>query len=105
MASRKSPSAAPSAPRAEAGDARAAGPASRPARGRLARFAADLDALIEGREQGAAGVLAKAATLPASHAIGHAWAALDETRSRSIRQSDLPATRVLLPAACLPPVA
>lgn len=110
MASRNSPSAARSAPRAEPCEAAHTGAADRPSqtptpkrgRGRLARFASQLDAIIDGRDDSAPCALARAATMPAAQRLGTAWATLDEHAARG--RHDPPAVRVLLPAHALPPV-
>lgn len=108
MASRNSPSAARSAPRAEAAPASPTSPHTA-ARGCLARFALQLEALIDGRDgpdNGGASALARAAAIPAAQSLGRMWAKLDDQAHHGRRgQHDLPAVRVLLPAASLPPVA
>lgn len=98
MASKNSPSAVPSAPRAESSEVSTA----RGRVGRIARFAVQLDTIIEGRDDSAPCALARAAAVPAARTLGSAWAVLDDHETRD--RHEPPANRVLLPAGALPPV-
>lgn len=104
MASRNSSSVEPSAPRAEppAASLNGANRVPNAARGRLARFALQLDAIIDGRDDSCTCALARAAAMPTAQTLGKTWAKLDDQAARDRR--DLPAVRMLLPASALPPV-
>lgn len=99
MAPKSSLSVERSAPRAES----KCEAAPKPKRGRLACFALQLDAIINGLDEHGACALARAAALPAAKTLGEKWAKLDDQAPGHRR--DLPATRVLLPAGSLPPIA
>ena len=99
MASKSSPSAEPSAPKAKAHSARL---------GRVQRFAQAVDAIIEGRDGDDSQTLAHAASRPASLTLGRAWAHLDEAQRHGRRTQDEGGERephrLVLPAAYLAPV-